>query len=181
MKNWWTATFGLAISFPLVMLWLTWSLERSLAPADSGVWEIYFVSLFFPFNVWIALKFCYFPGVELAPGRVVVKNIFRAYQIPVFAVRAVRWDGGLTLYLENGKRIDSFGFGGSLLADIFAKSSNLERVRRIKTQILDEVDRGEGEGSLRASRMSYLNLSFLLAFVASSFVLNISVELLVQG
>ncbi|WP_152514302.1 hypothetical protein [Nocardiopsis valliformis] len=181
MKNWWTATFGLAVSVPFVILWLVWSLERSMDSANSGIWEIYFISFFFPFGVWIILKFTYFPKVELAPGKVVVKNVLAAYEIPVASVRAVRWDDGLALYLNDGKRVYSFGFGGSLLAEIFAKSANLDRVRKIKTHVLAEADGGENGNPLRLLRRSYLNLSFFLMFVILSFVLNISVELLVQG
>ncbi|USY19359.1 hypothetical protein NE857_29605 [Nocardiopsis exhalans] len=180
MKNWWTATFGLAGSAPFVILWLVWSLERSMDPANSGIWEIYFISFFFPFSVWIVLKLTYFPKVELAPGKVVVKNVLAAYEIPVASVRAVRWDDGLALYLKEGKRVYSFGFGGSLLAEIFAKSANLDRVRKIKTHVLAECDRSESGGPLFLLRRSYLNLSFLLVFIVFSFVLNISVELLVR-
>ncbi|MFE6451463.1 hypothetical protein [Nocardiopsis dassonvillei] len=171
LRNRWTASFGVIVSFIIGLFWLG-GVSQALG-SESGVylWEWFFYSIFHPIAYWFFLKVSYFTHVELRDGTVVVKNFLVKHVIPARLVSRVLWEGGVDIVLEDGSKWWCLNLGGSLVGRLAGYPTN----RRCAREIEDFVERSKTEPvAVEDSGVVtslHLNLVFLACASLASFVI----------
>lgn len=77
------------------------------------------VSLVPAILIWFTFNLGFFPGVEVYEEKVIVKKFLGEVEVPSGVISEVKWKGGLSFILKNGKEIPCPSFPDSLYSMAF--------------------------------------------------------------
>lgn len=176
LRNWWTASLGIALLIVFFLFWLGWSVEVASGVGPEGDWQASFLSTFFPLVWWFLLKASVFTNIKIDKNYAVVRNFFSKSTIPVQCISKVSWEGGVDIMTHDGGRYWCFNLGGSLIGALAGYPTNRRCARRIEKFLADS----KGGGSEKCENVrsgAHLNLIFLASSILGSYLFIFLLEI----
>lgn len=169
-RNWWTASFGVCVSFLFFFFWLIWVLSEHESRGEISGPQVLFLSIFFPLVCWFILKASFFTNIKIKDDNIVVNNLLTKHIIPLGKVSRTSWDGGLDIHLKDGRKYWCFNFGGSLLGALSGYPTNRRCARVIDSAVARRKSGVTENNNTDVASVAHFNISFFVSLCFASFL-----------